>query len=302
MFWYPKGMNGLKYLHALANGVTNTLNHNVQTILSGGRPRFSVILISLPQIESRVPRPRVPLQGRDAMLLRKPLLFQGECMLRGFAIVLAMLGTAAGQAIPVVDIVDIVPRNRIHEPTIVSTSGGRSGGNLDASPQESSLKMEILSAKAANDTSQPTMIFQVRLQNAGPENFTIPIDPNLADFEPEQAKDSYSYTSAHVFVLLEETKGILQGVSLYGSREITGSLKELHPGESIEIRARTPLKPVNPNTISQVSSQSSVRAGLVMQQNLVRQQGSNMHEDSKQIVPEITSSNVAILSAAGPGS
>jgi hypothetical protein len=207
-------------------------------------------------------------------------------MLREIVAVFAMLSSSTGHTTPVIDIVDIVPRNRIHEPATAAASGGRSGGDVGTSSQEGSVKIEILSANVANDTPEPTMIFKVRLRNTGHDKIDIPIDPNLADFEPADAKRPYSYVSAHVFVVLEETRGILQGVFLYGSTEIADSLTNLRSGESVEIRARTPLKPVNQNTISKVSAGSAVRAGFLMQQHSVSQQGGIIHEDSSQIAPE----------------
>jgi hypothetical protein len=216
-------------------------------------------------------------------------------MPREIVVALTMLSFAAAQTAPIIDIVDVAPRNRIHEPATVSVSGGRSGGDLAASPQDSFLKIEILSARVVNDAPEPSMIFEVRLRNSGQEKVAIPTDPNLADFEPERATSSYSYMSAHVFVVVEETKGILQGVSLFGSQDVAGSLRDLHSGESIEIRARTPLKPVYRNIIPNVSSRSSVRAGILMQRNAVSQQGETLHEDSRQISPEIMSPDAVLL-------
>jgi len=216
-------------------------------------------------------------------------------MLREIVAAFMIAGLAGGQTTPVIDIVDVVPRNRINEPATVSASVGKAGGDVGTSRQESSLNIEIVSATIAKDTEAPTVVFQVRLRNIGQDKLAIPIDPNLADFEPALAGAPYSYISAHIFVVLQETKGILQGVSLYGSKEITGSLRDLRAGESIEIRARTPLKPINPNVISEPRSHASVKAGLAILQGLVSLRGNILQEEIRQIAPEIVPSNVATL-------
>lgn len=215
-------------------------------------------------------------------------------MTRRILTILAMAGVAIAQT-SVIDITDVVPRNRSKEPSIVSTSAGKSGGSTGTSEQESRVTTEILSAKFENGTSGPTLIFRVRLRNTSREKLAVPIDPNLAHFEPQSADTPYSYSSAHIFVLLEETKGVLQGVTLYGSDTISGSFAELAPGESIEIRARTPLTPVNSNALSPMPSRVSARAGIIMQRASVTHRDNSLREDVRQTGPEIMSVNSVVF-------
>lgn len=205
--------------------------------------------------------------------------------------ILALAGVAIGQAPRVIDIADVVPRNRTKQPTIVSSSGYKSGGSEGTSEQESPISAEILFAKFENGVSSPTLIFQVRLRNISRERLLVPVDPNLADFEPSRADSPYSYSSAHIFLLLKETNGTLQGVTLYGSDAISGTFADLAPGASIEIRARTPLTPVNPSVPSPMPSRVSARAGIIMSRANVTFRDDSLREDIRQNGPEIMSTN-----------
>jgi hypothetical protein len=129
------------------------------------------------------------------------------------------------------------------------------------------------------------------------------VNPNSADFEPEKVTTAYAYISAYIPLFLDlkqEGDIFLPGVSLYGSKYLTGSLRRLGSGESVKIRARTTLKPVSPNNTLKIPPHMSVKASLLLQQENVSQRNGGLHEDSKQIVPQITSSNAKSLSLEPP--
>jgi hypothetical protein len=218
-------------------------------------------------------------------------------MLREIVLVLMLVNLGNSQTNQTIDIADIAPKNRVHEPSTVSSSGGESGGDVGTSRQQSPLTIEILSAEVANDTHGATLVFRVRLHNTGKAMIKVPIDPNLADFEPKTADTAYSYRSLDIFLVIKDTNGVLQGASLYGSERIVGSLKDVPPGEMVEIRARTPLNSGNQNAVTKISSQLSVAAGLLLQRNEVTSRGGILHQDSEQITPQIISSNAVGLSS-----
>jgi hypothetical protein len=161
-----------------------------------------------------------------------------------------------------------------------------------------SIDMNMLSVAPVN-VPEPYVVFEVRVRNTGSREFEFPVDPNLADFEPENVITAYAHTAAHVslFLYLKRPGDMfLPAVSLYGSEYVTGSLKKLEPGESVCIRAKTPLKLVGSNSRSKIPTRSSVGAVLLMQRDLVSQQNGALHEDSKQIVPQVTSLNAVAFS------
>lgn len=210
------------------------------------------------------------------------------------AIILAGLQTEA----PVVDLTGVVPRSRLREPATTSASGGGVGGNGPVAQQRVSLDLTILTLESDRSAPEPSLVFEVRLTNVGQQSLELPIDPNLADFEPESASMPYAYVSAHIYVVLDlkqQSSAILPGVLLYGSRRVAESLKLLGPGESIQIRARTSLKPVNSKGASKIPTNLRAKVDLLLQQRSVRQNNGALHEDSKQI-PIQTASNFVNVS------
>jgi|SRR5580704_13199843 hypothetical protein len=187
---------------------------------------------------------------------------------------------------PVIDITGVVPRNRVREPATSSSSGGSAGSNGPVVQQGGSVGLTILSLKSDDNAPEPSLVFEVRLTNVGQGSLELPTDPNLADFEPDRASTPYAYMSAHLYVVLysnQRSSAILPGVMLYGSRQVTGTLKLLVPGQSIQIRARTLLKAVNANTSPKVTDNLPAKVDLLLQRNSVAQFNGALHEDSRQI-------------------
>src|SRR5436309_2612038 len=106
-------------------------------------------------------------------------------MLREIFVSLVMLFTAVPQTTPVVDFTGIVPRNRVREPVSASASGGAVGGDAHVAQQESSVAITIVSLELAREAPAPSVIFEIRLENVSSQTLALPLDPNLADFEPE---------------------------------------------------------------------------------------------------------------------
>jgi hypothetical protein len=219
-------------------------------------------------------------------------------MFREIFVSLAMLSMASAQTTPVIDLTSVVARNRVREPTTASASGGGVGGDAHVAQQENSVSITILNVQIARDPPHPCVVFEVKLENVGNRSLALPVDPNLADFEPEDADTPYSFTSANFFLVLDlghGTKAILPEVSLFGSYQVPNSLLQLQPGQSIQIRTRTPLKPTDTRNASTIPAHSSVKVEFVMRQNSVHQKSGSLHQDSSQIAPQVTSSNEAVL-------
>lgn len=216
-------------------------------------------------------------------------------MFRGIAVGILISAVAFTQTVPVIDLTEVIPKNRTREPVTVSVSGGLVGGDQQISRQASSLNLEIVSVEKSNRTT-PSIIFQIRLRAVGQHVVPIPVDPHLVDFEPKNANEAYSYTSANISIAVKGAKTILPGVLLYGSKQVANSLRQVYPGESIEIRGRAMLESVNPSVLSKLATNPPVEAKLLLQQNYVDQKNGTLHQESAQIMPQITSSNAVFIS------
>jgi hypothetical protein len=216
-------------------------------------------------------------------------------MLREVIVGLLVAAFGSPQSTPVIDLTLVVPRNRVREPATASSSGGSVGGSWVTTQQRGPIVMSILSVEPVR-VQEPYVVFEVQVQNTGSDEIKFPVDPNLADFEPESVTTAYSYTAARItlFIELKEGNIFLPGVSLYGSEYVPGSFRTLDGGESVRIRARTRVKAV-PSGL-RIPTRPSVRAALLMQGHFVAQQSGGLHEDSKQILPQVTSSNAVAFS------
>jgi hypothetical protein len=159
------------------------------------------------------------------------------------------------------------------------------------------LNMRILSATSGLFESEPSVTFEVELRNVSDRHLEFPVDPNLADFEPHRSDVPYRFLSSSITVRLEgqQRSWVSQGVMLYGSGVLSESTEDLAAGSTLRIRALAALGPNGPAA----SVQTSPRVGVVLllQENEVRKQNGYLHQTSKQILPEVISSNTVLLSA-----
>jgi hypothetical protein len=224
-----------------------------------------------------------------------------QSMLRSIAVVLTIVAFGSPQSTPVIDLTTLATRNRVREPATASSSGGAVAGNGVLPEQKGPLDMNVVSVEIGHGP-EPFIVFEVQVRNIGEEQFEFPVDPNLADLEPENVNTAYAYQVAYIAPLFDsdhQGQVLLPGISLYGSESITGSVHMLHRGESLRIRAKVPSKPVGLDGALKTPAKSSIKAVLMIQRDVVSLKSGVLHEDSKQIVPQITSSN-AIASSPSP--
>jgi hypothetical protein len=219
-------------------------------------------------------------------------------MLRRIGVVLAIVAFGSPQSIPVIDLTTLAPRNRVREPMTASASGGAIGGNGVLPEHKGPIDLNVVSVELGHGPGT-FIVFEVQVRNVGDVQFEFPVDPNLADFEPENANMAYAYDLAYIAPLLDSArrgKLPLPGVSLYGSKAIAGSVHVLDRGESLRIRAKVPLKPIDPDGALKIPADSSIKVSLMMQRDFVSQKSGVLREDSKQMVPQITSTNAIAFS------
>jgi hypothetical protein len=199
----------------------------------------------------------------------------------------------------VVDVTGVVARGRLREPMTSSVVGGGVGGDPGVEQEKGLLGMTILSVKADPSTAERSVIFEVELINKGNRKIELPVNPNLGDFESARPGIPYAFTSCHITLQLQGTNGhwLSGDMSLYGSKSITGSVRELNPGDALEVRARTHLKSGSPgDTSSEATSFTRVIAVFLLQENFVGEKAGVLHQDSRQSAPEVRSSDSVSLS------
>lgn len=208
-----------------------------------------------------------------------------------FALALMFFGNQ--QTAPDIDLTVVIPKNRIREPVTGSSSGGLVGRTGGFAGGKDSAQITLLSLQLSR-TAEPSVVFEVQVQNLGDKVLEFPVDPNLAEFEPSSAATAYAYEFAYITLFADLNKQgsrFLQGISLYGSEQIKGSLKMLRSGETVRIRARVPLRSAGIDSAETIPPSSPIRADLLMQRAAVSQRGGVLAQDSEQLMPQITSSN-----------
>jgi hypothetical protein len=155
-----------------------------------------------------------------------------------------VFGTAAllaAQEIGFLDVSAVPIQQRLREPLggIGQSVGGKSLNSGSASAQVLlNLKLRPVSS------SGQEIDYEIQLTNIGQERIVIPWTPSPRDVEPEDPSASYTFIVASLTLwAVTETGGaeVLSSALLFGS-EASSTLKELAPGQSVRIRARTKIE------------------------------------------------------------
>jgi len=91
--------------------------------------------------------------------------------------------------------------------------------------------------------------FEVKILNSGKKTIIVPWTPHLGDLEPADPRSSYKYRVGVVVLSFSDPEGNEFSVSesLYGSWSVSGSLRELSPGEWFTVRGRKTVEFVGHN-------------------------------------------------------
>lgn len=119
---------------------------------------------------------------------------------------------------------------RLREPT--SGSGGGIGRKLP-------ILLAIETHGSSPDESGRTLV-EFILNNSGKEEIALPISPNSGDFEPEDARSTYTVTTLSLYVTSDKAQAspLAGHINLYGSNSISGTLAKLKAGQSVRVLAR----------------------------------------------------------------
>jgi hypothetical protein len=120
-----------------------------------------------------------------------------------------------------------------------SVGTGKSGdsrSSVDFVP----LKLTLLNCDKLNYQLGDRVIYDVMLENVGDKTYVIPWSPDWEKVEGNAEEPPPGYLAAYLTLAIhDDTWGemSMNGVALYGSKLLRGSLKSLRPGETVRIRA-----------------------------------------------------------------
>lgn len=173
---------------------------------------------------------------------------------------LLALSTAAAtaQEVAYLDLVDVKPRTELRSPPYpppvckdgICTGTGEGFVSFSCgagSPREPrALKTTLVSldrfAYAPGDATE----MEIRIENVGSVDMSIPWSPHLADLQPADEKQVFHYASFAIILELtsladNKQREIIEAAKLYGVVENPATLKVLKPGEWLRLRVKTKL-------------------------------------------------------------
>jgi hypothetical protein len=173
-----------------------------------------------------------------------------------------MLSAAAlmGQEVAYLDLVDIKPRAELRHPKppppVCKEDGSCmvAGGVFSMSigcgevgaGEPRALKTTLVSldrfAYAPDDAAE----MEIRIENVGSVEMSIPWNPHLADLQPADETQKFHYLSFAIVLNLasqgdRNQHEIIEAAKLYGVVENPATLKILKPGEWVRVRIKTKL-------------------------------------------------------------
>ncbi|MGH9564498.1 MAG: hypothetical protein ACRD4I_00805 [Candidatus Angelobacter sp.] len=201
-----------------------------------------------------------------------------------------------GTPAPLLDLTNVPVRHRLREPVTASGSGHVVGYQVGLRPQPP----VSLQVRSLNKSDSPGMaVAELEIRNTSRRHLEIPVDPSSRDLEPASASTPYRYVSAYLWLLAEpkaEQKMPATGLHLYGSRTVSGTLRDLGPGEAIRIRAKIPIADVWQNESSKNAAMSRVptmRAFLAFFDESMTPTKDGLQSSTEEIFPTVSSANLA---------
>jgi hypothetical protein len=152
---------------------------------------------------------------------------------------------ASQQDVAFLDITNQIVTPRKHQPKFISGSGGMAfGGDGAVVYEDRSLRITLLPLTRNTFQLGDEIIYEIKIENTGPQSKIIPWDPTIQDVEPAVPNQGYAYTQA-IFSLRFTNENNLTEASevsvLYGTETRKSSTLQLEPGQSVRIRAKARL-------------------------------------------------------------
>jgi hypothetical protein len=163
--------------------------------------------------------------------------------------VLSLATLSAGQEVQYVDLVGVTPRLTLRTPDAPpakcnekgvcgvpgSSFGGIIGDGAPDSRDPRALRISITALDSVVYSNGDTLEVEFKVENAGTVPLELPVSPHVADLQPADEKQTFSYESLSLVL----DHNFTDPITLYGNREHTGTLVTLKPGEWIRVRGVT---------------------------------------------------------------
>ena len=162
-------------------------------------------------------------------------------------ILLLWLPSIAAQEIGYLDLSDNNFRERSRQTR--SVGGGCGGTSHSVESQAMEVTATIVSLDKMRYRIGEEVTFEIKILNSGKRTLIVPWTPHLGDLEPADPRSSYKYRVGVVVLSFSDPEGNEFSVSesLYGSSNLSGTLRELSPGEWFTVRGRKTVEFVGHN-------------------------------------------------------
>lgn len=179
------------------------------------------------------------------VLLRVTMLDEGSHKMKLLEIFFSSLLLSSpllAQQVKFIDLTTAEQRVTLRYPSALPGQMGESGGGsigdcgVDAR-QSRSLTVSLQSVTPRQFDPQRPMKAEFKILNTGRVLLELPVSPNLADLQPTDASETFSYASLALSVTPIEDRGAIGFVELYGRENVAGTMIMLKPGEWIQVEA-----------------------------------------------------------------
>lgn len=185
-----------------------------------------------------------------------------------------------GQEVAYLDLVGVKPRTELRSPPVpppvckedgTCTVTGNSFGSVScggtARGERRALKTTLVSLDRFAYTPDDSAEIEIRIENVGIVNISIPWSPHLADLQPEDEKQSFQYSSLAIMLELtrsqvDKHREIIEAAKLYGTARVPSSLTVLKPGQLVRLRVKTELAVSSKKLQDEADYQANLAAEL----------------------------------------
>jgi hypothetical protein len=164
-----------------------------------------------------------------------------------------------GQEVAYLDLVDVKPRTDLRSPPspppVCREDGSCSGEGVgfgsiscgaEARGEPRALKTTLVSLDRFVYAPDDALEIEIKVENVGSVDMSIPWTPHLADLQPADEKQRFHYSSFAIILELSSLEDnrhheVIEAAKLYGVAENPATLKVLRPGEWVRLRVKAKL-------------------------------------------------------------
>jgi hypothetical protein len=132
-------------------------------------------------------------------------------------------------------------------PSALGTGGGIGGGSVGCGPMDPhdprAFRLTLTWLDRLEYQADDNVIFEMKLENTGTIPVSLPIYPHLADLQPADASQKFSYETLGLTLVVHEAAlpaANAATVWLYGSPDHSGTMIQLPPGAWVRVRYSGP--------------------------------------------------------------